>query len=182
MAAIAHLETARREKKIDLELLHELGNLGREVPPDQLALSLTDSQQGVKNLPEPRAYAQRPQESRVNFELRLLFRQGAFAFQHPSRFAVIRKEALLYALLGPKNFLETVRSNRLSPLAYSSTEGGIYEWVSEILLKIERNGNGKFREAEVKLFEKLEQQLRGISAKGWAAFLSKSMDCCCGRK
>lgn len=131
-------------------------------------------------------YEQRPHESLLNFRLRLLFRQGLSIFKHPNRFAVIRKEALLYALLGAPKFLAIARSNRLSPLAYRTMqlpEGapeamknaynettkselafGIYEWVEGILRKIEAGEVTEVSGAEVLLWQRLEERLRGVSA------------------
>ena len=206
MSAIAHLETARREERVDLALLDELGELGKRVPSDELAVALTDGdhlleESALSSVRDGRTdsadtststqpYKQRPRESSLNFALRVLFRQGLFTFKHPGRFAVIRKEALLYALLGPEHFLGIARSNRLSPLAYRTVQlppgapfwkkivhrfyrnaynrqaasflaFGIYEWVSKILYKAKK---GNFHGAEVDLFKKLELRLRGVAA------------------
>jgi len=159
MATLAEIETARRLHQLDCEALTQMAKMAVQIPLDEPGVALTGSTSEVVSCASPpiianpqlkkarkEFYSQRPGESFENFALRVLLRQGPLALKDPARFAVLRKEAVIYVMLGPRKFRDIAEDNRLSQSAFRSFmfeniragapfRRGVYEWVRDLRRK-----------------------------------------------
>lgn len=156
MATLAEIETARRLHQLDGEALIQMAKMAVQIPLDEPGVALTGTTSEFISSASPPStidpqcnevyYSQRPGESFENFALRALLRQGPLALKDPARFAVLRKEAIIYVMLGPRKFRNIAEDNRLSQSAFRSFmfeniragapfRRGVYEWMRDLRRK-----------------------------------------------
>lgn len=223
MATLAEIETARRLQELDDEALGNMAKMAVQIPLDEPGVALTGSTSELLSpstssptMAEPQLdekyYCQRPGESFENFALRVLLRQGPLAFKDPARFAVLRKEAIIYVMLGPRKFRDIAEDNRLSQSAFRSFmfeniragapfRHGVYEWVRDLRRKFDeelidesaagaRDGSGsgskiakRFSPAEKELFRYLEPRLQQVQEVSSFVYRLESVgQMCCRRR